>query len=329
MTACTCNSFSSSTGTPALAVSQTGTAIGLTLSSTCSTQNAMTISTNTNNSSGLWSNCTGYGTAIAGSNNCSNGLGIGVWGSDGSTVSTSGGVGVLGSTTYGTGVKGTATDANGNAGAFINSGSNVGYGAAVLASSNTAYAIWANGQTVMNGSLDIYDTLLVNGTATFNGYISKPGGGYLIDHPTDPQNLFLNHCFVESPEMLNIYRGVATLDASGNATVQLPSYFSAANQNAMPILTAIGASMTGLYASDVVNGTFSITGGITNGRVCWMITAARADKWAVANHPGVEIAKTAEQKGKYLHPELFGATNKDLIHAIKKSPNQSSKPKGA
>jgi len=43
------------------------------------------------------------------------------------------------------------------------------------------------------------------------------GGSFKIDHPLDPANKFLYHSFVESPDMKNVYDGVVTLDAKGEA----------------------------------------------------------------------------------------------------------------
>lgn len=43
--------------------------------------------------------------------------------------------------------------------------------------------------------------------------------------------------------------------------------------------------------------------------VSWQVTAARADKWAKANHPGVEVEKSADEKGLFMHPTLFGYDN--------------------
>ena len=51
------------------------------------------------------------------------------------------------------------------------------------------------------------------GNVHVNGTLSKAGGSFKIDHPLDPENRYLSHSFVESPDMLNLYNGNATLDA--------------------------------------------------------------------------------------------------------------------
>jgi hypothetical protein len=61
-----------------------------------------------------------------------------------------------------------------------------------------------------------------------------------IDHPLDPANRYLSHSFVESPDMKNIYDGVVTLNAAGEAVGSLPAYFAALNVEFRYQLTCIG-----------------------------------------------------------------------------------------
>jgi len=63
-----------------------------------------------------------------------------------------------------------------------------------------------------------------------NGTLSKSAGSFKIDHPLDPDNKWLYHSFVESPDMMNVYNGNIVSDANGEATVTLPSYFEALNK---------------------------------------------------------------------------------------------------
>ena len=53
------------------------------------------------------------------------------------------------------------------------------------------------------------------GDVDVSGNLTKASGGFRIDHPLDPENRYLNHSFVESPEMKNLYDGVVTLDERG------------------------------------------------------------------------------------------------------------------
>jgi hypothetical protein len=60
---------------------------------------------------------------------------------------------------------------------------------------------------------------IFEGNVDVVGTLSKSGGSFTIDHPTDPANTYLSHSFVESPDMKNIYDGVVTTDGKGFATV--------------------------------------------------------------------------------------------------------------
>jgi hypothetical protein len=53
-----------------------------------------------------------------------------------------------------------------------------------------------------------------SGNVQITGSISKGGGSFKIDHPLDPENKYLYHSFVESPDMKNIYDdGKVSVDA--------------------------------------------------------------------------------------------------------------------
>jgi hypothetical protein len=118
------------------------------------------------------------------------------------------GLGVYGSSGSGIGVYGYSDTATGVY-AFSESGTGV-YGF-----SESGYGVYSNGKAFVSGDLDV------------NGTLSKASGSFKIDHPLDPANKFLYHSFVESPDMKNVYDGVVTLDAKGEATVSLPDWFEA------------------------------------------------------------------------------------------------------
>ncbi len=132
---------------------------------------------------------------------------------------------------------------------------------------------------------------------------------FMIDHPLDPTNKFLRHFAIESPEVLNLYRGTATVDANGSATVQLPNYFHAINVDFSYNLTPIGASADLFISQEIdANGTFSIAGGQPGQKVCWNVYADRNDRF-VQQNPGsvsVEVAKRPSDVGMYMQPELYG-----------------------
>jgi hypothetical protein len=114
-----------------------------------------------------------------------------------------------------------------------------------------------------------------------------------IDHPLDPANAFLNHFCAEGPEALLIYRGNAVLDELGAAWVRLPDYFEALNRDFHYQLTAIGAPALLYVADEIRDNRFRIAG-------------ARNDPGSRAYGKAVEQPKTAAERGKYLHPELYG-----------------------
>jgi hypothetical protein len=145
------------------------------------------------------------------------------------------------------------------------------------------------------------------GDVSISGNLSKGGGSFKIDHPVDPANKYLYHSFVESPDMMNIYNGVISLDAAGEAIVELPEWFSALNRDFRYLLTAIGAPGPTLYiAEEVSENHFKIAGGSPRMRVSWQVTGIRQDAWANAHRIPVEQEKSAGERGYYLHPELFG-----------------------
>jgi hypothetical protein len=139
------------------------------------------------------------------------------------------------------------------------------------------------------------------------GTLTKTAGTFKIDHPLAPTTKWLYHSFVESPDMKNVYDGVVTLDAKGEATVALPSYFDALNRDARYQLTAMGKSAPGLYVkSEATSNKFSIAGGVAGQKVSWQVTGIRQDAYAKARPVVAEVAKTGADKGKYLHPEAHG-----------------------
>jgi hypothetical protein len=139
------------------------------------------------------------------------------------------------------------------------------------------------------------------------GTLSKGAGSFKIDHPLDPENMYLYHSFVESPDMMNVYNGNVTLDAKGEAVVTLPDWFQALNKDFRYQLTAIGAPGPNLYVAEKVKGNrFRIAGGTPGMEVSWQVTGIRHDPYAEKNRIPVEEAKTGADKGRYLHPTEWG-----------------------
>ena len=145
------------------------------------------------------------------------------------------------------------------------------------------------------------------GNVEVTGVLSKAGGSFKIDHPLDPENKYLYHSFVESPDMKNIYDGVASLDNNGEAFIEMPEWFGALNRDFRYLLTALGAPMPGLYiAEEIASNRFKISGGVAGMKVSWQVTGIRQDAWANKNRIRVEEAKPEGERGHYLHPGAFG-----------------------
>jgi hypothetical protein len=124
------------------------------------------------------------------------------------------------------------------------------------------------------------------------GTLTKGAGSFRIDHPLDPDHKYLSHSFVESPDMMNVYNGNATLDAEGRATVELPDYFEALNRDFRYQLTAIGAPGPNLYiAEGVKQNRFRIAGGRPYAHVSWQVTGVRQDTYAEEHRIKVEEDK--------------------------------------
>lgn len=158
---------------------------------------------------------------------------------------------------------------------------------------------------------------LFQGDVFVEGNLSKNGGSFKIDHPLDPANKYLYHSFVESPDMMNIYNGLATLDAKGEATIQMPGWFDALNRDFRYQLTCIGGFAPVYIAEELTNNEFKIGGGRAGMRVSWQITGIRQDAWANAHRIPVEEEKDARLKGFYIHPELYGAPPEKQIDWVR------------
>jgi hypothetical protein len=136
---------------------------------------------------------------------------------------------------------------------------------------------------------------------------------FKIDHPLDPANKYLYHASVESSEMKNIYDGIVTTDAQGDASVQLPEWFEMLNGNFRYQLTVIGQFAQAVIASEIANHQFSIKTDKPNVKVSWQVTGIRQDAFARAHPLTVEQQKDARERGYYIHPELYGASEEKQV----------------
>lgn len=205
-----------------------------------------------------------------------------------------------------------------NAGIFAET-VNTGFATAIAGRANAATAAGVSGRStagwgvsgVTSSGYGVYAQADSGWAGWFNGWVNvsggltKGGGAFKIDHPLDPENKYLYHSFVESPDMKNIYDGVVLLDELGEAWVSMPDWFEALNRDFRYQLTPIGASMQLYVAEELSGNSFKIGGGIAGKRVSWQITGIRQDAFANANRIPTEELKPADEQGLFLHPEAF------------------------
>ena len=144
------------------------------------------------------------------------------------------------------------------------------------------------------------------GDVDVKGNLSKTTGTFKIDHPLDPENKYLYHSFVESPDMMNVYNGDVTTDENGDAVVSFPDWFEALNKDFRYQLTVIGTFAQAIVASKIKKNSFSIKTNAPNVEVSWQVTGIRQDAYANAHRVKVEVDKPEAERGYYLHPEVFG-----------------------
>jgi hypothetical protein len=142
------------------------------------------------------------------------------------------------------------------------------------------------------------------------------------DHPVDPDNKVLRTAAVEAPEQLQLYRGSVTLDESGEATVVLPSYFTALvdESEATVNLTPVGRSHAdqryeSSYEWEPTLDRFRVYGE-PGRKIAWLVLAERDDASARA-HPMLVEEEKGEAircpKGRLLDPEAFGQPRATLL----------------
>jgi hypothetical protein len=245
---------------------------------------------------------TGYSSTAVGVQGVADGLtGIGVFGlSGGASANAMYGraTGQYGTRVYGEGqgsaghgVVGVATAASGNAAGV--------YG---TASDSSAYAGYFEGKVSVVGTL------------------SKSAGSFRIDHPLDPANKILQHSFVESPDMKNVYDGVVTADENGRAVVELPAWFDALNHEFRYQLTPLGGWTEAWIEQEVGDNRFTIRTRTAGHRVSWQLTGTRRDAYAQANPIEVELDKAPAERGRYLNPVEHGQPQSKAMAMRPRSP---------
>jgi hypothetical protein len=212
-------------------------------------------------------------------------------------------------------------------GRFINTNTGSNDGVALLAQTTNTSTNWGIGLEARGNYIGAYawgspggftalratasgatNAAYFDGNVQVVGALSKSSGTFKIDHPSDPANKYLVHSFVESPDMMNIYNGNITTDANGEAVVQLPDYFNMLNKDFRYQLTVIGTFAQAIVFEEIheqVN-SFKVKTIEPLVKVSWQVTGVRKDPFANANRVVDVVEKPAQEKGTYLHPELYG-----------------------
>ncbi|MBN2104222.1 hypothetical protein JW835_09310 [bacterium] len=218
----------------------------------------------------------------------------GTLGSEGAGAygSSDSGIGVNGTSVSGTGVYGYSATHKG-----VNGNSNSGYG---------VYGYSLNGMGVYGYGGD--RAAYFDGRVSIHGTLWKSAGYFKIDHPLDPANQYLQHSFVESPDMMNVYNGNVLLDAGGEAVVELPAWFEALNRDFRYQVTCIGGFAPVYIAEKISGNCFKIAGGQPGMEISWQVTGIRQDAYANAHPIQIEVEKEGNERGKYIHPEEHGVS---------------------
>lgn len=155
------------------------------------------------------------------------------------------------------------------------------------------------------------------GNVAISGNLSKGGGSFKIDHPLDPENKYLYHSFVESPDMMNIYNGNSVTDENGEATVTLPDWFESLNQDFRYQLTVIGTFAQAIVAEEIKGNRFVVKTNAPNVKVSWQVTGIRHDAFANKHRIPVEEQKPEDERGLLLHPDAFNQPEEKGVQFVK------------
>jgi len=219
-------------------------------------------------------------------------------------------MGVVGTSSGGDGVAGitTADQSAGVYGVVTGVSSSFGMNYGVQGTATHARGVGVFGQNTVGGDAGYFE-----GRVGVRGAFTASNKSFKIDHPVDPANKYLYHASVESPDMLCLYSGNITTNARGNATIVLPPYFGALNRDFKYQLTVIGQAAQAMVEREIENNRFSIKTDKPNVKVSWQVTGIRQDPYAEANRIPVEQYKADQDRGRYLHPEVYELPEEESI----------------
>jgi hypothetical protein len=259
------------------------------------------------------------GRGVWGQNSATTGLAFGVYGE---TASTTGcGVCATGSATDGSnyGVYGETNSRDGHGVFGVATTTLTGFPIGVEGRTHSVTGIGVKGITTATAGFGLWGES--TGSVGFAGYfagrvhvagmLTKAAGTFKIDHPLDPENKYLSHSFVESPDMKNVYDGVVTTDDRGYATIDLPEWFEALNRDFRYQLTVVDpedgdAFVQAKVVKTVADHHFVVRTSAPLVQVSWQVTGIRQDRFAEAHRVQVEEDKPEGERGTYLNPMEWG-----------------------
>jgi hypothetical protein len=115
--------------------------------------------------------------------------------------------------------------------------------------------------------------------------------------------------------------------------IELPNWFSTVNKNVRYQLTAIGGPGPNLHVSEEISeantnlsgsrsnsgnkkSRFKIAGGTSGMKVSWQVTGIRNDPYAKSYPLQVEEDKPDNERGYYIHPDLFGESEDKAVSRL-------------
>jgi hypothetical protein len=129
-----------------------------------------------------------------------------------------------------------------------------------------------------------------SGKVFVSGQINKAALAFQIDHPLDPENQYLLHSGVESPDMKNVYDGIAQLDEDGSAWIEMPGWFGEFNGDCRYQLIAIGGSAPDLHVAEEISENRFRIGGNSILPCTWVNKGKEKDRGTLPGGPPVASA---------------------------------------
>lgn len=214
----------------------------------------------------------------------------------------------------------------------------IGVAGAASSTDETTYGLFGDARSNLSANAYGIYARAQGGSTNYGGYFegllyannaSAGVKNFMIDHPLDPANKVLTHSSVESDQRMNLYRGSIRTNGKGYATMTVPSWFTALNEDIKYQLTVVDeADSSSFVLAKVVkrlrNNQFSIRTSQPNIDVDWMLTGERHDPTANHYPLRVERDKTVSERGKYYDPAAYGKPDK--LGMGRMDPVQTSRP---